>query len=170
VAHIVCLDLGSIDLTSLPPDIGVCRDLRDNFRQYVPPELSQCMKLETLLSSGHRIAYRSQIQAMIELRQLNQCLRNAPAFCWSQPNASFTIVMRSLFAQHEAMQPNFPKCTGNETENRMRTIGYGCASPFVSRTLRPEVPIVSDFLSQGAPDRRENNHRKVCPTAVYPAR
>jgi hypothetical protein len=71
--HIACLDLMSIRLTSIPPIINRCTelkslDVREPFLQSLPPELLQYMKLETILSSGNPLAYPSQIQAMTELR------------------------------------------------------------------------------------------------------
>jgi hypothetical protein len=117
LVKVVCLDMRAIGLTYLPQDIGLCvnlecLDVRDNYLLYLPPELSQCSKLRTLLYSGNSVQYKSQIQALIELRQLNQAVGDCPPFRWNFPNAQFTIISWNIVAQHESRQQNFPRCPG----------------------------------------------------------
>lgn len=179
--HVKCLDMHDINLTILPPEIGLCSsleclDIRNNCLESLPPELSQCLNLKTLLYSGNSLYYTTQIQALSILRQLNQAEGSAPPFKWTQPNASFTIITWNLIPQTEATQANFPLspsrylnwehraeafihtilslkphlvCVQEVEEkqlkalaDRMRTIGYGCASSMASRARRPGVPIV----------------------------
>jgi hypothetical protein len=117
LVKVVCLDMRCIGLTYLPQDVGLCvnlecLDVRDNYLQYLPPELSQCARLRTLLYSGNSLPYKSQIQALIELRQLNQAVGNCPHLRWSFPNAQFTVISWNVIAQHESTQQNFPRCPG----------------------------------------------------------
>ena len=170
-----------LGLVCLPPEIGLCGDLEyldisDNYLEYLPPELSQCSKLKTLVYTGNSLPYKTQIQALIDLRQLNQNPRTSYMFKWTQPNAAFTMMTWNIVANSEAKQQNFPKtparflgwdyrqdlfihtilnlkphlvCIQEVEENqlasladRMRTIGYGCASSFASRPRTPSIPAV----------------------------
>lgn len=115
LTHVVCLEMQGIQLTSLPPEIGLCEDLeyldlRNNCLETLPPELAQCRKLKKLLFTGNSLPYKDQMQALIELRQLNQAVGNAPPFKWSHANAMFTLMSWNLVAQYDATQHNFPKC------------------------------------------------------------
>ncbi|OHT01919.1 Endonuclease/Exonuclease/phosphatase family protein [Tritrichomonas foetus] len=181
LTHIKCLDMHGISLTNIPPEIGLCTELEyldvsDNCLESLPPELSQCSKLQTLIYSGNSLPYKSQIQALIDLRQLNQSVSSAPSFKWTQPNAAFTMISWNVLCDNEAKQYNFPKTPTrflsweyrsdlfihtilnlkphlvciqeiegtqlNALSDRMRTIGYGCASSFASRPRRPGLPVV----------------------------
>lgn len=108
------IDMRGIQLTDLPPEIGLCTelerlDVRDNFLEFLPPELSQCLKLKDLLFNGNNIYYVSDIQALNQLRQLNSVQNEAPQFKWSVRNCAFNIISWNLVAQSHATQRNFPK-------------------------------------------------------------
>lgn len=107
-----CLCMRGIRLTHLPPEIGLFEnleylDIRDNYLEYLPPELSQCLKLKTLLFEGNSIFFTSQTQALNYLRQMNAAEGCAPLFKWSAQNGQFTIVSWNLMAQGEANQQLF---------------------------------------------------------------
>jgi mRNA deadenylase 3'-5' endonuclease subunit Ccr4 len=111
---VVCIDMKGLNMTYLSAGIGQCTeleclDVRDNCLQFLPPELSQCSKLKTLLYSGNSLNYRSQMQIIIELRQLNQTTGSAPSFKWTQTNALFTIVSWNILPQTCVTQEYYPK-------------------------------------------------------------
>ncbi|KAK8852915.1 hypothetical protein M9Y10_017909 [Tritrichomonas musculus] len=112
--HIKCLDMSGIKLVAVPPEIGLCTELEyldvsNNCLQYLPPELAQCIKIQKLVFSGNSLPYVSQMQALIDLRQLNQALGSAPTFKWTQPNAAFTMMTWNVLCDTDAKQINFPK-------------------------------------------------------------
>ncbi|KAH0787545.1 Endonuclease/Exonuclease/phosphatase family protein [Histomonas meleagridis] len=104
-----------LNLTWLPSEIGLCVDLevldiRDNCLTFLPPELSQCLKLKTLLFSGNNIEYKTQMQALIELRKYNQASAQSPQMKWTTTASSISIISWNITAQQYAIPSNFPKC------------------------------------------------------------
>lgn len=181
LTHIKCLDMSGINLVAIPPEIGLCTqleylDVSNNCLEYLPPELAQCSRLQTLKFAGNSLPYVNQMQAMIELRQLNEVRGDAPSFKWTQPNATFTMITWNALSNTEATQFNFPKTPARyldweyrsdsllhtilnlkphlvciqeveerqleSLEERMKTVGYGCAASFAGRPRRPGIPVV----------------------------
>jgi Leucine-rich repeat (LRR) protein len=81
------LELGGNQLTALPPEIGVLRDLRTlvvrgNRLTALPPEIGELRQLQSLMIGGNQLARLpttiGQLQALVELELMNNHLETLP--------------------------------------------------------------------------------------------